>query len=320
MDMDVEQAPPPPAYSPAVRDLVRTTLRSARAELLASRELVLGGREPVGIHRSRVALRRLRAALALFREPLAGDPILELREDAKRLATACGPTRDIDVLLTGEFARAVTALAHLPRAPADLAALRETALRLRRTRHQQARAALSGEAFTAFDHALAAWLDRPVAVVDPSTEETIGPLAFAREHLRKRHKRIIRRIKELDELPAEARHILRLQVKKQRYAASFLAPLFDPAAARAYIGAAAALQDALGLANDRVEAMRIVGEIADGARPAGRLDWIAGALSFWLSAAPTVEIEDAVSRTARRFARVERFWRDGQEDEEQETT
>ncbi len=318
--MDVEQAPPLPVYSPAVRDLVRTTLRSARAELLASRELVLGGREPVGIHRSRVALRRLRAALALYRKPLAGDPILALRDDAKRLAAACGPTRDIDVLLTGDFARAVTALAHLPRAPGDLAALRETALRLRRTRHQQARAALSGEAFAAFDRALAAWLDHPVSAGSPSRDGAIGPLAFAREHLRKPHKRIVRRIKQLDELPAEARHDLRLQVKKQRYAASFLALLFDPAPARAYIGAAADLQDALGLANDRVEALRIVGEIADAARPAGRLDWIAGALSGWLAAAPTKEIEEAVSRTARRFARVERFWRDGQEDEEQETT
>ena len=313
------QAAAPPVYSPAVHDLVRATLRSARAEVLASRELVLGGREPVGIHRSRVALRRLRAALALFRGPLAGDPVLMLREDAKRLATACGPTRDIDVLLAGEFARAVTALADLPRAPGDLAALRETALRLRRTRHQQARATLSGEAFAAFDHGLGEWLDRPVAVSEPRAQEMTGPLTFAREHLRKRHKRINRRIKELDELPAEARHILRLQVKKQRYTASFLAPLFDPAAARAYIGAAAALQDALGLANDRVEAMRIVGEIAEAARPAGRLDWIAGALSGWLAAAPAAEIEDRVARTARRFARVGRFWRDGQEDKEQET-
>lgn len=308
----------PPIYSPAVRDLVRTTLRSARAELLASRELVLGGREPVGIHRSRVALRRLRAALALFRGPLAGDPVLDLRDEAKRLATACGPTRDIDVLLAGEFARAVTALAHLPRAPGDLAALRETALRLRRTRHQQARAALSGEAFIAFDTTLGAWLDRPVAV-ESVTADMVGPLAFARERLRRRHKRIIKRLKGLDELPAEARHILRLQVKKQRYAASFLSPLFDPTASRAYIGAAAALQDALGLANDRVEAMRIVGEIAEAARPGGRLDWITGALSGWLSAALTSEIEDAVARAARRFARAERFWRDGQEDEEQVT-
>lgn len=318
--MDVELVPPRPIYSVAVRDLVRTTLRSARAELLASRELVLGGREPVGIHRSRVALRRLRAALSLFRQPLAGDPILAVRDDAKRLATACGPTRDIDVLLTGEFARAVTALAHLPRAPGDLAALRETALRLRRTRHQQARVALSGEDFAAFDRSLAAWLDQPVDVVVPVTAEMIGPLAFARERLRKRHKRVIRRVKQLDELPAEARHDLRLQIKKQRYAASFLATLFDPTASRAYIGAAADLQDALGLSNDRVEAMRIVGEIAEGARPAGRLDWIAGALSGWLAGAPTAEIEEAVSRTARRFARVERFWRDGQDDEEQEIT
>jgi len=102
-----EQEAQPPVYSPAVHDLVRATLRSARAELLASREQVLGGRDPVGIHRSRVALRRLRAALALFRAPLAGDVVLELREDAKRLATACGPARDIDVLLAGEFAHAV---------------------------------------------------------------------------------------------------------------------------------------------------------------------------------------------------------------------
>jgi CHAD domain-containing protein len=266
-----------------------------------------------------VALRRLRAALALFREPLAGDPVLALREDAKRLATACGPTRDIDVLLAGEFARAVTALAHLPRAPGDLAALRETALRLRRSRHQQARAALSGEAFATFDRTLADRLDRPLAV-EPATQGMIGPLAFARDRLRRRHKRIIKRLRGLDELPAEARHRLRLQVKKQRYAASFLAPLFDPAAARAYIGAAASLQDALGLANDRVEAMRIVGEIAEAARPAGRLDWVAGALSGWLSAAPTAEIEDKVARAARRFARVERFWRDGHQDEEQDTT
>lgn len=308
----------PPIYGPAVRDLVRATLRSARAELLASRELVLGGREPVGIHRSRVALRRLRAALGLFREPLAGDPVLDLRDEAKRLATACGPTRDIDVLLAGEFARAVVALALLPRAPGDLAALRETALRLRRTRHQQARAALSGEAFAAFDAVLGAWLDRPVTV-EAVIEDMVGPLAFARERLRRRHKRIIKRLKVLDELPAEARHKLRLQVKKQRYAASFLSSLFDPTASRAYIGAAAALQDALGLANDRVEAMRIVGEIAEAARPGGRLDWIAGALSGWLAAAPMSEIEDVVARTARRFARVERFWRDGQEDEEQVT-
>ncbi len=315
--MDEDEAQPP-VYSPAVHDLVRATLRSARAELLASRELVLGGREPVGIHRSRVALRRLRAALALFREPLTGDAVLELREDAKRLAAACGPTRDIDVLLAGEFARAVTALAHLPRAPGDLTALRETALRLRRTRHQQARAALSGEAFVAFDRTLAEWLDRPVAV-EPVWEGMAGPLAFARDRLRRRHKRVSKRLKTLDELPADARHNLRLQVKKQRYAASFLASLFDPAAARAYIGAAASLQDALGLANDRVEAMRVIGEIVEAARPAGRLDWIAGALSFWLAAAAATEIEDKVARAARRFARVERFWRDGQEDEEQVT-
>jgi triphosphatase len=310
-----EVAAPQPVYSPAVHDLVRATLRSARAELLASRELVLSGREPVGIHRSRVALRRLRAALALFREPLTGDAVLALRDDAKRLADACGPTRDIDVLLAGEFGRAVTALAHLPRAPGDLAALRETALRLRRTRHQQARAALSGEAFAAFDAALAQWLDRPVAA-ELAADGAMSPLAFARGRLGRRHKRIVKRLKALDELPAVARHELRLQVRKQRYAASFLAPLFDPTAARAYIEAAATLQDALGEANDRVEAMRIVGQIAEAARPAARLDWIAGALSFWLSAAPTAEIDKHVARAARRFARVKRFWRDGQEDEE----
>jgi CHAD domain-containing protein len=304
-----------PVYSPAAHDLVRATLRSARAELLASRELVLGGPEPVGIHRSRVALRRLRAALALFRGPLAGDPVLALRADAKRLADSCGPTRDIDVLLAGEFGRAVTALAHLPRAPGDLAALRETALRLRRTRHQQARAALSGEAFAAFDAALSGWLDRAVAT-EPNAEGAVGPLAFARDQLGRRHKRIFKRLKALEDLPAEARHALRLQVKKQRYAASFLAPLFDPTAARAYIEAAASLQDALGRANDRVDALRVVGEIAEAARPAGRLDWIAGALSAWLSAAPTAAIDKDMARTARRFARVQRFWRDGQEDEE----
>ncbi|MBL8673594.1 MAG: CHAD domain-containing protein [Rhodospirillales bacterium] len=309
------------APSPVAR-LAGATTRRCREELLAARRAALETRDPEGIHRARVALRRLRAACGLFAaaEDTAGAAALPaadiavlraLRGDARFLADSCGPTRDLDVFIAGAMAQAAAGLAAVPGIDDSLRAWRATALRLRRTRHDSARRALAGDVFAAFDTRLATTLPAPEGVDDATADAARN---FARRALDRLHRKARKAGRKLRALDADGRHALRLRVKKLRYAATFFAGLFDPAAARPYIEAAAGLQDALGLANDRAVATRVAADIRAAARPKGRLDRIGGAIEGWLAArdadpARADGEEKALRRAWKRFEAAPLFWR-----------
>lgn len=296
-----------------LQTLARDSLASCRTALLTARQSVLSARDPVAIHAVRVALRRLRAALALFKAALPPDIAVALRHDAKQFADACGPTRDLDVFLAGTLTEIDSRLADRADIAAELRSLRASALRLRRVRHDAVREALQSEVFAVFDVRLndlttGTWRDAPAVAVPASLPE---PLDFARDTLRRRHRKLRRTLARLEELDAAQRHTLRLQVKRQRYVASFLAERFDRKAVSAYIRAATCLQDALGLANDRTVASRVVADIRAAARAAGQLDWIAGLVQGVLAAhADAHDADDrAVAAAAKRFVKAPRFWR-----------
>jgi len=97
------------------------------------------------------------------------------------------------------------------------------------------------------------------------------------------------------------------------------APASAAAAGSSMLVAIAELKPACKASGRRPAASARLPALAPPGRLAARRDWIAGALGFWRSVAPEAEIEKHVARAARRFARVERFWRDGREDEEQVT-
>jgi CHAD domain-containing protein len=59
-------------------------------------------------------------------------------------------------------------------------------------------------------------------------------------------------------LEDEALHALRLEAKRMRYAAEIFAPLWPGKASRRFVRRLAALQEALGLANDAAQARRLV--------------------------------------------------------------
>jgi CHAD domain-containing protein len=312
--------------------MARDALGACHADLEAARRIVLSSRAPTGIHGTRVALRRLRAAATLFGRPLANEPILDLRADAKRLADACGPTRDLDVFLAGVLTEIEKAFAEHADLAAELRNLRAAALRLRRSRHDAVRIVLSGDTFTAFEARLAALLASPEPgtvlppllaspAVDRSEPAGIAvvpdALEFARDVLRRRDRKLRKLLKKFDELDGAARHQVRLRVKKQRYAASFLAGLFDRKRAAAYIQTAAGLQDALGFANDRAVAAHVVSDIRAAARSKGRLDWIAGAVTGWLEMqARAVDEDRAIAAAAKRFRQAPRFWRGAAHEDE----
>ncbi|TXL70504.1 CHAD domain-containing protein [Vineibacter terrae] len=342
MNMPLHQDPVGSDAVPALAVLAHDALASCHADLLAARQTVLTARDPVGIHGTRVALRRMRAAATLFGRPLADEAILALRADAKLLADACGPTRDLDVFLIGVLKEAEASFADHDAVLHELRSFRAAALRLRRTRHDAARRVLTGDVFTAFDARLAS-LPAPTEPPPPA-EPTVPPplsavpgdavavsdvpppmpapsvpdaLGFARDVLRGRDRKLRKGLERFRRLDGAQRHALRLRVKKQRYAASFLSKLFDRKAAGAYIQAAAGMQDALGLANDRLVAAKVIADIRAAARPKGRLDWIAGVLTGWLAGRAQAGGDDdrAVASAGKRFRKAARFWRGGDDGE-----
>ncbi len=331
MDLADHRATMGSTVGPTLETLAREALASCHADLLAARQTVLSSRDPTGIHGTRVALRRLRAAATLFGRSLHDEMFLALRTDAKQLANACGATRDLDVFLIGVLAEAEQTFATQPNIIDDLRSFRAAALRLRRTRHDAVRRVLTSEIFAVFDARLTGLLAsplRPALVLAPPVlvsgialgrampDEAQVPampdaVDFARDVLRRRDRKLRKGLDRFDELDGGKRHALRLRVKKQRYATQFLATLFDRKAATAYIHGAAGLQDALGLANDRIVAAKVAADVRAAARPKGRLDWVSGVLAGWLAMRAQGSDKDdrALASAAKRFTRAPRFWR-----------
>ena len=305
--------PAPPADQPLLREF-RTILRLCRNDLLAYRDIVLNGRDAVGIHQARVTLRRLRAALGLFRDALGDAAPTDLGAPARQLASACGPARDWDVLIGDTLPAGIAAVRKslLPNRHNLLgrrsAALLNSARRLRRARHDAARAAFSSPEFAAFDERLLAVIDdtRPIAL-DPGVAE-LTVRAFACDLLQRRDRKVRKLGKNIEALAPEDKHALRIRLKKLRYAATFLRHSFDHADSAPYISAAAGLQEALGAINDREVAFGLLDQVALVARPAHAHDWLAGALTGWLIG-ETDRREQTLAMAWRQFREAERFWR-----------
>lgn len=235
-----------PSTSPDVA--LRHIVAKCHADLVKYRTMVLANRRPEGIHQTRVALRRLRAAFGLFRHAIDGPVMRALSAEAKWLAGECGPARDLHVFLT-EIADEVSPL------------VRRVARRLADSHLQRARAALSGARFDAFDRQLHAFLDLSPAHPTDRLD------AFARNALKARHDKVLRRGRKLETLSVKRLHQLRIAMKKLRYAAEFLQPAFARPAAKSYIEATARLQGALGILNDRAVAHEVLADLAIAARP-----------------------------------------------------
>jgi CHAD domain-containing protein len=98
----------------------------------------------------------------------------------------------------------------------------------------------------------------------PSRERKVA--RFARKALDRRRDKIIKRGRDIAGLEPEARHKLRIDAKKMRYAADVFAGLFArPKRARAFVDSLKAVQDTLGELNDLVVGGALVHDVAAGA-------------------------------------------------------
>ena len=270
----------------AFRAVAHACLRQYRLNEI----VLLKERDPAALHQARIALRRLRSALSLFRTTVSGKEYQALREEIGWLAGQFGDARDADVMLAGEAGLAGDELLHdrLLRARAKAYDKVEAALRSERTRALMLRLALWIE--------LGSWRFR---------ERSARPIAGLAAHQLERQWRKVRRHRgRIAEAKGAERHRLRLDVKKLRYSAEFLAGLFAkrPKSIRRdrFLEALKDLQDRLGDLNDAEAAEKTAARLAPGAR--GSADRIRRRAQLEESIAAAQEAMDTAGAAAGYWA------------------
>jgi inorganic triphosphatase YgiF len=234
---------------------------------------MLASRDPEYLHQLRVGLRRLRSALRAFAPLLDGAK--PIRRALRRLVPALGTARDWDVFVET-----------LEKADAAPRLLREA----RSTRSSKRRAALETVASAEFQAFLFRWLRWLHSQPWPESQPTLEHLAPGR--LDRLHRKALA---AFDWKTARRRHLLRIRIKRLRYACEFFAPCFPPGTVAPYLRQLATLQDVLGELNDISVARRLLRRMEAAAPP--RLDLREKRLIVALRAA------------WQRFERQPRYWR-----------
>jgi inorganic triphosphatase YgiF len=288
-------------------DAFAQLLRSTLHQLLLNQAAAENGRDPEGVHQLRIELRRLRCVLAMLRALAPSAMLDSLRADAKWLAAALSSARNWDVFL-GET---LTKVAHACSSVTGFDLVREIAEQWRQTGYVTARAALADRRAGRFELALGAWVEQRGWRCDVSgehlTDLTSPATAFAVRALAKQHDRVLKRGRRFKRLPLEARHELRLAVKKLRYTVDFFLPLFGGnGVARRYARRLSRLQERLGRYNDAGTTHRLVAELRLDTLPPPARE-AAGAVLGW-QACRLAAAESEIRAAWRDFRDAPRPW------------
>ncbi|HZZ37314.1 MAG TPA: CHAD domain-containing protein [Caulobacteraceae bacterium] len=295
--------------------IAETTAGAAfRAIAKAALEQIAGNAErlretpgPEVVHQMRVGARRLRSTLSTFKAVADDTRAPAIKAELRWLTGELDSARNLDVLLTGAYSRAA-------RKKADTLGLRDLGRRLRIQRaaaYARARSAAESERLAAFLMDAIAWLEcgpwtSERAAGAALRERPIGELAA--EALERRRAKVARGGRRIARLGRQARHQLRIEAKKLRYAADAFAGLWGHRGrTRKFITALRRLQDRLGELNDIATAERLAHELVRGAADAGEADWAAGRLIGGEAAREAALIVAAADAHAA-LREAKRFW------------
>jgi inorganic triphosphatase YgiF len=199
---------------------------------------------PEAVHQLRVGVRRFRSATATFKPLLAGEALEPLKTELKWLSRACDAARGLDVFAAETLHPAEQG----EHPPPGLNALRKAIDAARRTAWAQARAAAASGRFRALMIDATAWVETGGWRDSPDAKAPIKPFA---KHALKRHlKKLNRRGLAAQGGDDVARHHLRIEAKKLRYAAEGLAGLYGGKRVDRYLAELKGLQEVLGELSD----------------------------------------------------------------------
>lgn len=226
------------------------------------------------VHQLRVALRRLRSAIRIFGPAHAEKIDAELKWLAGQLRAA----RDWDVLIAETLPALLSAYGDQP----STAALVRAATMQKADARVVARAALESKRAGILRVTLARWVNVPGELIfpvseegeaDAQTQETQRLSRFAAHKIGRAYRRLTGVNGTVSALSAEARHRVRIDAKKLRYAVDFLGSLFDKKRTARHTAILGKIQDLLGETNDGVVAMRLLASLAP---PAPFIDFARG--------------------------------------------
>jgi len=265
--------------------LFRAMLQSCLDQVLANASVIADGdADAEAIHQLRVGLRRLRT---LRRELGACGGLGDAWEaPATELFRALGVQRDRETVAASLQQKLLSAGSPSPELAAD-------------DREVDAVAAVRAPAF---QHAL---LDLLEFVLDPKPEQVAGDDDTGHvvvRRLDKLYKRMRRDARHFDELDEPSRHAVRKRLKRLRYLAELVAPLYKERSVRRFLRALEPAQDALGHFMDLVVATALAHEVVDAGDP--RAWFNVG----WLKAQQP-EAVVRCSKCLRGVVDAEPFWR-----------
>lgn len=203
--------------------------------------ILLQSPNPAALHQARVALRRLRSALSIFKAALNTDRAAYFSAALRSFAAILGDARNLDVLEEQPLA---------PEARARIAEARHAA-------YDQVAALLHAPHCRALFLDLVEWLSGDGHVGDAALAE--APIeTFASRQLDRLWRRVGKDGRHLGKGSDEARHDVRKDAKKLRYAVEFFATLFNTpkrqGRRRNFLKRMERLQEDLGGLNDLVTA------------------------------------------------------------------
>ena len=271
--------------------MLRTLVSTCLSQILPNAsEIAAGSLEAEHVHQLRVGLRRLRSALgemAAFAGAL--DPPWEA--PVRRVFAALGAVRDHEVFLDSLAPRLLRAGAPV----ADFA----DAVSVDKDR-QLLGELVRGGPFQASLLQLAAFAHGRDAEVDAHEHAPVGALAHLRDRLTRMQHRVTRDAKHFETMAFAQQHRVRKRLKRLRYVAAFLCPLYPQRDVAAWLKKVKPAQEALGRHVDLLTAAhRFAAQASTDPRA-----WFAAG---WLQA-QTMDSTRESRKALERLARAEVFW------------
>lgn len=208
------------------------------------------------LHQMRVALRRLRSSLSLFGGIVRDADHARLREELRWFTGRFGQARNFDV-----FSKRLPKRRRRPRAGEE--DVREALSAARERSYADALNAIRSRRGRELMLALVRWIELGGWRDRGKARRPLLPFAAAR--MEKRWGMVAAAGERLAALDPEERHRLRIEVKKMRYAAEFLASLHGARGVagrrKRFVSAARDLQESLGALNDAATARELVARL-----------------------------------------------------------
>jgi inorganic triphosphatase YgiF len=243
----------------SVEQAFRAILINCLVQMQDNEAGVIGGTDPESLHQMRVGMRRLRSAQRLFAKSMRLPDAL--RDELDWLAGELGAARDLDVLADGTLGKVASACPQ----EAGLPQLRHALVARAAETRRQAAASVGSARYSRMMMGLVAWLQDSgwrASLDDRARLALARPLDEVVEKvLARRHRKLLRYGKRLQDATPRERHRVRIAAKQARYATEFLRSLLAGRRVKRYLRRLNALQDALGWINDAAVADKRLSEL-----------------------------------------------------------